>query len=37
MKPIMLYTEREKLILGPVIWALVQSQTSAVSLREELY
>lgn len=36
MKPIILYTEKEKPIVGPVMWALAQSQTSAVSPGEEL-
>lgn len=34
MEPVISYTEKEKLILRPVIWALIQSQASAVSLRE---
>lgn len=33
---IILYTEKEKPIVRPVMWALAQSQTSAVSPGEEL-
>lgn len=36
MKPVILYTEKEKPIVGPVMWALAQSQTSGVNLRDEV-